>query len=143
MKTDCFRIGELARATDTKVVTIRYYEKIGLLPEPPRGDGNYRSYDGDSLNRLRFIRRCRQLGFSLDQVRELMELQAESSRSCAGVDEITAAHLGEIQRKIADLKSLETELRRIAQSCGGGGTIADCRIIEAISPAAEQPLNSA
>ncbi|MCK5749396.1 MAG: helix-turn-helix domain-containing protein [Oricola sp.] len=128
------KIGELARATGTKVVTVRYYEKIGLLPEPDRSEDNYRDYGKTSLERLRFIRRCRELGFSLDQVRDLLSLASDAARPCAEVDEITAVHLAEVERKIADLQALAQQLRSISASCSGGGTISNCRILDAISP---------
>ena len=129
-----FSIGDLSKATGTKVVSIRYYEKIGLLPAPPRTPGNYRAYDGDHMRRLRFIRRCRDLGFTLDQVRELLSLSADAEHDCANVDKITVAHLATVERKIADLHRLADELRRLSKCCKGGGRIADCRIIEALSP---------
>lgn len=133
MNQDDFKIGDLSRATGTKVVTIRYYEKIGLLPPPGRSPGNYRSYNKAALDRLRFIRRCRGLGFSLDQIRELLDLTADVARPCAEVDAITATHLDEVERKIADLKALAAELRQISQTCTGGGTISNCRILDAMS----------
>lgn len=125
-------IGGLAKATGTKVVTIRYYEKIGLLPEPPRTSGNYRAYDASHRERLHFIRRCRDLGFTLEQVRELLNLSKKTDRDCAAVDRLALDHLAEIERKIADLKRLEKELRRLSDCCQGG-RIGDCRIIEALS----------
>lgn len=125
-------IGDLAKATGTRVVTIRYYEKIGLLPEPPRTSGNYRAYEASHRARLHFIRRCRDLGFTLEQVRELLDLSKKTDRDCAAVDALALDHLSEIKRKIADLKRLEKELRRISDCCQGG-TIGDCRIIEALS----------
>lgn len=127
------RIGDLARATDTSVVTIRYYERIGLLPAPPRDTGNYRTYDEGALRRLGFIRRCRGLGFSLDEVRALLALAQDAAHPCDAVDRITATHLEDVERKIADLSRLAGELRRIAASCRGAGPIHDCRIIEALS----------
>jgi Cu(I)-responsive transcriptional regulator len=127
-------IGALAKAAGVKVVTVRYYENVKLMPEPPRTDGNYRAYRREHLHRLRFIRRCRDLGFTLDQVRELLRLSLEGKRNCSGVDQITAEHLEDIERKIADLKSLAAELRRINRQCPGNRTIADCRILEALSP---------
>jgi len=127
-------IGALAKAAGVKVVTVRYYENVKLMPEPPRTDGNYRAYRREHLHRLRFIRRCRDLGFTLDQVRELLRLSLEGKRNCSGVDQITAKHLEDIERKIADLKSLAAELRRINRRCPGNRTIADCRILEALSP---------
>lgn len=134
MKRDGLKIGDLARATATKVVTIRYYEKIGLLPPPDRSVGNYRSYDQAALERLRFVRRCRDLGFSLDHIRELLELSSNVERPCAEVDEITAVHLADVERKIIDLQALAHELRRISATCNGGGTISNCRILNAITP---------
>lgn len=132
MNCDNLKIGDLARATGTKVVTIRYYEKIGLLGAPDRSAGNYRSYDAAALARLRFIRRCRNLGFSLDQIRELLDLSSDVARPCAEVDRITATHLADVERKIADLNALARELRQIGAACDGGGTISNCRILDAI-----------
>ena len=132
--SDGTSIGDLAKATGTKVVTIRYYEKIGLLPEPPRTSGNYRAYDAKHKERLHFIRRCRDLGFTLEQVRELLDLSKKTDRDCAAVDRLALDHLAEIERKIADLKRLEKELRRLSDCCQGG-RIGDCRIIEALSAA--------
>ena len=128
------RIGELAKATGTKVVTIRYYEQIGLLPVPSRTERNYRTYNHAHLRRLRFTRRCRGLGFMLDQVRDLLRLSSQQNQECVEVDRITAQHLIEIEQKIADLTRLADELRRITKCCQGKGVIADCRIIEALSP---------
>src|SRR5262249_5935282 len=121
-------IGELAKITTTKVVTIRYYERIGLLPPARRTPGNYRAYDQDLVSRLRFIRRCRDLGFSLDQVRDLLRLSSRKEGDCAEVDRLAAAHLASVQAKITDLERLALELRRLVNCCQGGGRIADCRI---------------
>ena len=128
------KIGDLAREACTKVVTVRYYEKIGLLPTPERSAGNYRTYDRAALDRLRFIRRCRDLGFTLDQIKELLELSSDVARPCAEVDKIAASHLVEVKRKIDDLQALAKELRQISACCNGGGTISDCRILDAIRP---------
>ncbi len=86
-------IGDLSRATQTKVETIRYYERIGLLAAPLRTEGNYRAYDDDALNRLSFIRRARDLGFSLEQVRELLALSDDKTQSCATVDDLARVRL--------------------------------------------------
>ncbi len=126
-------IGELARATATKVETVRYYERIGLLPAPARTCGNYRSYDRAHLDRLSFIRRSRDLGFSIDGVRGLLKLSDDRDQSCAEVDGIARAHLAEVDRKITDLTALRQELNGIIGQCGNG-TVAECRIIEALSP---------
>lgn len=126
-------IGDLGKATNTKVETIRYYERIGLLPEPLRTSGNYRHYGAAELGRLSFIRRARDLGFSLDQVRALLALSDQHGGDCRQVDHIAGTHLREVDRKIADLTALRRELNAVIESCRGG-TIADCRIIDALSP---------
>jgi Cu(I)-responsive transcriptional regulator len=128
------RIGELARRTGTKVETIRFYEKSGLLPRPERTSANYRAYGDAHLARLSFIRRARDLGFTLDQVRELLGLADDRTRSCAAIDMIATAHLAEIDRKLADLHALREELSRLIGDCRRG-TVADCLIIEALAPA--------
>lgn len=127
------KIGELANATGTKVETIRYYEQTGLLPAPARTLGSYRSYDGEHLARLSFIRRARNLGFSIEQVRALLDLSDERTRDCASVDRIASEHLRKVDRKIADLTALRRELSSVITSCDGG-TIAECRIIEGLGP---------
>lgn len=128
-----FTIGELGKATGTKVETIRYYERIGLLPKPSRTGGNYRSFGKAELGRLSFIRRARDLGFSLDQVRALLNLSDDADRDCTTVDKLAKQHLAEVERKIADLKALHQELTALVRSCDGG-VVADCRIIQALAP---------
>jgi DNA-binding transcriptional MerR regulator len=126
-------IGELAKTTGVKVVTIRYYEQIGVFPAPARTAGNYRIYGQKHAQRLRFIRRCRDLGFSLDQVRDLFRLSAENAPSCAEVCRIAERHLKAIESKLADLSRLASELRRIGASCSGNTPMAECLIMEALS----------
>lgn len=126
-------IGDLAKATGTKVETIRYYERIGLLPTPGRTGSNYRAYDEEHLNRLSFVRRARDLGFSLDKVRELLGLADQTDRSCEAVDIIARQHLHEVERKIVDLTALRDELAEIIERCNHG-TVAECRIIGALAP---------
>lgn len=126
-------IGELARATDTKPETIRYYEHIGLLPSPPRTAGNYRDYSGAHVSRLTFTRRARDLGFSIQQIRALLDLSDQRDRPCEAVDAIACEHLAEVQRKLADLTALRRELRALIGQCRHG-TVAECRILEALAP---------
>jgi Cu(I)-responsive transcriptional regulator len=135
MTAHVLTIGHLARETGTKVETVRFYEKSGLLPAPARTEGNYRSYDQAHLNRLSFIRRARDLGFSLDQIRTLLALSDDRSQPCASVDAVAKEHRDEVVRKIADLESLKAELDRMIDRCGSG-LVADCRIIESLSPQA-------
>ncbi len=127
------KIGELASATSTKVETVRYYEKIGLLAPPARTSANYRVYGNGHLARLSFIRRARDLGFTLEAVRALLTLSDDKAQSCEAVDVMARAHLDEIDRKLHDLKSLRSELGRIVDSCSHG-TIADCKIVETLGP---------
>lgn len=127
------KIGELASATGTKVETVRYYEKIGLLPPPARTSANYRAYGAEHLARLSFIRRARDLGFTLEAVRELLTLSDDKTQSCEAVDGIARVHLTEIDRKVRDLKALRSELSRVLGSCSHG-TVADCKIIETLAP---------
>lgn len=127
------KIGELANRTATKVETVRYYEKIGLLPPPARTAANYRAYGNEHLARLSFIRRARDLGFTLEAVRELLNLSDNQSQACDAVDGIARSHLTEINRKIADLTALRNELDRVIGSCRHG-TVANCKIIETLGP---------
>lgn len=126
-------IGELGRRTDTKVETIRYYERIGLLMAPARTEGNYRAYGEAELNRLSFIRRARDLGFSIEQVRDLLALSDRRDQSCATVDELTRAHLADVERKLVDLEALRRELSALLSQCRKG-TVSECLIIEALGP---------
>jgi Cu(I)-responsive transcriptional regulator len=126
-------IGELARAADTKAETIRYYERIGLLPAPPRTAGNYRDYSARHVSRLTFTRRARDLGFSIEQIRALLDLADQKEQSCEAVDAIAREHLADVKRKLAGLTALRRELDSLIGQCRHG-TIADCRILEALSP---------
>ena len=134
MASDSLGIGDLARATATKVETIRYYERTGLLPPPPRTAGNYRAYGQHHLGRLSFIRRARDLGFSIEQVKALLDLADQRERSCDAVDTIAREHLSEVERKLADLTALRRELTTLIGQCRHG-TVAECRIIEVLAPA--------
>jgi Cu(I)-responsive transcriptional regulator len=128
-------IGQLARAADTNAETIRYYERIGLLPPPPRTAGNYRDYATVHVSRLTFTRRARDLGFSIEQVRTLLDLADQKEQSCEAVDAIARDHLAEVKRKLADLAALRRELESMIGQCRHG-TVGECRIIEALAPVA-------
>jgi DNA-binding transcriptional MerR regulator len=119
----------------TKVETIRYYEKAGLMPRPSRTAGNHRAYTQTHADRLAFIRHGRQLGFSLDSVRTLLDLADEPGRNCADVDAIAREHLAGVRERIARLQALEAELSRMIEACGCG-RVAECRVIEALAPGA-------
>lgn len=126
-------IGELGRLTGTKVETIRYYERIGLLSAPERTAGNYRAYRKTHFSRLSFIRRSRGLGFSIGQIRALLNLSDNRDRPCESIDMIAKEHLAEVDRKIDDLRALRHELASMIDRCGSG-TVAECRIVEALCP---------
>jgi len=131
MLTD-LSIGKLARDCGVKVQTIRYYEQIGLIPAARRSSGNQRQYTETHLDLLKFVRHSRALGFSLDQVRELLALREAPNRKCEVVDEIAKRHLVDVEQKIAQLQSLQGELKNMVGQCAGG-TVSSCRIIEVLS----------
>ena len=126
-------IGDLARLTGTKVNTIRFYEEDGLMPQAERTASGRRIYRDQDTRRLAFIRQSRNLGFPLDAVRELLTLADDANQSCEAVDRIARVHLAVIDRKIADLSALRSELARVIGSCSHG-TVADCKIIETLAP---------
>ena len=124
-------IGRLGQAAGVKVPTIRYYEQIGLLPDAQRSAGNQRLYGRDALDRLAFIRHSRELGFTLEAIRDLLSLSDRPDQSCAAADSIARAQLGEVESRLARLTALKSELERMVAQCAGG-RIADCRVIEAL-----------
>ncbi|GAB1362310.1 helix-turn-helix domain-containing protein [Rhodobacter sp.] len=125
-------IGKLSDATGVKVPTIRYYEQIGLLPEPERSAGNQRLYGPKVQERLAFIRHSRDLGFPLDAIRELLSLSDNPDRPCGGADAIAKRQLRAVKARISRLQALQSELERMVAQCARG-TIADCRVIETLS----------
>lgn len=126
-----FSIGRLGQAAGVKVPTIRYYEQIGLLPEADRSAGNQRLYNRATLDRLAFVRHARELGFSLEAIRDLLSLSDKPDQSCAAADAIAKAQLNAVQARIARLKALEAELHRMIDQCACG-TVKDCRVIETL-----------
>lgn len=127
-----FSIGALSKRTGCNIETIRYYEKSGLLPAPPRTDGGHRLYGEDQLKRLVFIRRSRELGFSLDEVRALLRLVDGGNYTCGEVKALTVQHLQSVRDKIKDLRRLEKTLAGISSQCEGG-RVPKCPVIEALS----------
>ena len=127
-----FTIGQLAGRTGCKVQTIRYYEQIGLMPEPLRTEGNQRRYGARHLERLAFIRHSRELGFPLEAIRELLDLADDPHRSCEAADGIARRQLHQVESRIARLLALKTELERMIVQCRGR-QIADCRVIEVLA----------
>jgi MerR family mercuric resistance operon transcriptional regulator len=124
-------IGALSKQTGCHIETIRYYERIGLMPAPPRTSGGRRAYEEPHVRRLTFIRRGRELGFTLDEIRGLLRLVEGGHYTCEEVRTITLDHLAEMRRKIADLRRLARVLKGMAAECAGG-TLPECPIIEAL-----------
>lgn len=124
-------IGKLGEAAGVKVPTIRYYEQIGILPEPERSAGNQRLYGQSALDRLAFIRHARELGFPLDAIRDLLSLSDTPDQSCAAADVIAKKQLAAVKARIARLTALKAELERMITQCAQG-TVADCRVIEVL-----------
>jgi MerR family transcriptional regulator, copper efflux regulator len=129
-------IGALAQQTGCAVPTIRYYEEIGLLPVGPRTQAGRRLYGAAAVRRLTFIRRCRDFGFSIEQVRELMGLMDEPDRPCAEVRKIASGHLVEVRKKLVELQALEAGLKAFVLSCDtacSGGRSVDCTILDELA----------
>ncbi len=128
MRIKNFGIGALSRETGCNIETIRYYERIGLIPEPPRSRGGRRSYSRDHLRQLAFIMRSRALGFSISEIRQLLSLM-DDNNSCEQVQSITVRHLEEINGKIEELNRLRSVLESAADKCKGG-TATDCPVVD-------------
>jgi len=131
MRAGYIPIGELSKRTGVHIETIRYYERIGVSPKPPRSEGGQRIYDEVFVKRLNFIARSRDLGFSLEDIRSLLGLVDGNGLTCADVRQLTLDHANEARRKIADLRKLERSLRRMADQCHGN-SVPECPIIEAL-----------
>lgn len=125
------QIGELARATGCRVVTVRYYERIGILPPPTRAANNYRVYGERHLRRLSFVRRMRDLGFSLDEVRTLLGLVDGGDYTCDDMRRVAQGHLDEVRARLQDLRRMESTLADLVGRCTGGAT-PDCSMLETL-----------
>jgi len=124
-------IGRLSAETGVNIETIRYYERIAIMPAPPRTQGGQRVYGGEHLKRLTFVRRCRELGFSLDEIRALLGLAGGHALTCAEVKDMADAHIAGIRQKVKDLKRLERVLTNLAAQCHGR-RVPECPILEAL-----------
>ena len=126
------RIGELAKRAGCLVETVRYYESEGLLPKPDRSQANYRLYEGAHAERLQFIRRCRSLGMSLDETRELLRSRDAPDDTCIGVDNLLDGHLGQVAARIAELQALQEQLQELRGRCRKVRTVKDCGILKSL-----------
>ena len=127
------RIGELAKRTDCDVETVRYYEKAGLLQEPGRNSAGYREYREEHQERLQFIRHCRSLDMSLDEIKTILGLRAAPQQDCAEVNAMLDAHIVSVEERIAALLHLKQHLLDLREKCGGVKTMATCGILQSLS----------
>lgn len=133
------KIGELASASATPIETIRYYEREGLLPAPPRTQGNFRVYEAPQLERLQFIRHCRGLDMSLDEIRVLLKFRDSPDGDCGDVNALLDEHIGHVSRRIRDLRALERQLRELRRRCGDVRSADQCGILAGLAQAAQEP----
>jgi MerR family copper efflux transcriptional regulator len=127
------KIGELASLSGLSVDTIRFYEKQGLIPPPRRTDANYRVYDADTPRRLIFIRKARDLGFTLQEIGQLLALSEDGQAGAIDVKERSQAKLAELDRKISEMKAMRRSLEKLVASCSGHGPSHDCPILAALT----------
>ncbi|PKO56846.1 MAG: Cd(II)/Pb(II)-responsive transcriptional regulator [Betaproteobacteria bacterium HGW-Betaproteobacteria-21] len=127
------KIGELARVTGTQVETIRYYEREGLLPTPARTDGNFRIYERIHVERLSFIRHCRSLDMTLDEIRVLQRINDAPAEDCGDVNTLLDKHIGHVAARIRELRGLERQLKDLRAQCNGEGDAAHCGILHELS----------
>lgn len=136
-RAESITIGTLSDKVGVNIETIRYYERIGLLPPPRRSEGRHRLYDSDGTRRLLFVRRSRELGFSIDEIRALLRLVDQGGLGCSEAKEITERHLDDIRGKVADLKRLERVLGKLARDCAENA-LPQCPLLETLSSAPDR-----
>lgn len=130
---DRLTIGELAKRGQVNLETIRYYERQGLLPKPPRSPSGYRLFPSESARRVRFIKRAQELGFSLKEIKELLALRAASGATSADVRKRAEAKIADIEGKIETLRAMKKVLARLTAACCGEGSVSECPILESLS----------
>jgi MerR family transcriptional regulator, mercuric resistance operon regulatory protein len=132
------RTSQVAEQAGVNVQTLRYYERRGLLPEPPRGESGYRVYDADAVRRVRFIKRAQELGFGLREAESLLALAAGGPESCEAAREVADAKLAELDERIADLLAMRDSLRRLAATCTRPRAERECPLLNSIEEAADE-----
>ncbi len=125
-------IGTVARQAGVGVETIRFYERKGLIAEPPRSESGYRQYSGQAVSRVRFIRRAKELGFTLKEIKELLSLRASPKSRCGDVRMRAEAKIGDIEQKVRALQRMKKALVKLTAACTGRGPVAECPILEAL-----------
>lgn len=133
------KIGALAKATQTPVATIRHYEHLALLPQAPRSEGNYRLYGADEVQRLGFIRHCRSLDMTLDEIRLLLRFKDAPQQDCGDVNSLLDEHIDHVATRIRELKQLQKQLQALRERCAGPNDVAHCGILNELSHAATRP----
>jgi len=136
------KIGELAAATNTQVETIRYYERAGLLADPSRTEGNYRIYGTAHVERLSFIRHCRGLDMTLDEIRVLLRFKDAPTENCLEVNELLDEHIGHVAKRIRELRQLERQLKSLRETCLGGQDAEHCGILNELTESSKSPAMS-
>ncbi len=125
-------IGQVAKRSGIGLETVRFYERKGLIEEPPRTDSGYRQYPEEAVGRIRFIRRAKELGFALKEISELLSLRVDPDTTCADVREQTELKIADVEEKIRALQTIKTALEKLAVSCTGSGPASECPILEAL-----------
>lgn len=128
------KIGEVADRGGVNLQTIRYYEREGLLPEPPRLASGYRVFPEDAVRRVRFIKRAQELGFSLSEIKEMLALRIDQERGSAEVRTLAQEKIADIEQKIRTLQAMKKVLRKLTERCSGCGPISECPILESLDP---------
>ena len=136
------KIGDLAKATATPIESIRFYERAGLLPAVGRTNGNYRVYDDGHVQRLAFVRHCRSLDMTLDEIRVLLKFKDAPQDDCGAVNDLLDEHIGHVATRMRDLRELERQLKALRAQCRHGSPAGDCGILNELSEAAQRPPRS-
>ena len=131
-------IGQLAKYAGVHVETVRYYERRGLIPEPPRRWSGYRQYSRDDITRLRFIKRAQELGFSLQEISALLALRVDPATSCSDVKKRAEVKIADVETKIQTLERMKKALKKLVASCSGRGPTSACPILEALETTEEE-----
>ncbi len=136
------RIGQVAKRAGVNVETIRFYERKGLITQPPYNTGGYRQYPHEAIARIRFIKRAKELGFSLTEIAELLSLQANPKATCADVKQRAESKISTIHERLKDLQKMKRSLEMLASSCKGSGPLVDCPIIDCFETHQEKEESS-
>lgn len=129
---DSMTIGKVAKGAAIGVETVRFYEREGLIEKPPRRDSGYRVYPADSVDRVRFIKRAKELGFSLKEIKDLMALRIAPGATCVQIRKRAEAKIADIEDKISSLQRMKQALRKLTAACGGKGSVSACPILDAL-----------